>query len=126
MRLSTSLLWIDCTGALVAGIVVLTLSGWLSTLYRLPLGLVITMGIANLVYGGFSFSLARRRMRPRALLRVLVAANLCWALFCAMTTVMVATRASYFGLAHLILEGMYVGGLGMLEWTHRVALETAA
>lgn len=126
MRIAKSLLWIDCTGGVVAGVAVLTLSGWLSTLYRLPVDLVVTMGIANLVYGGFSFSLARRRTRPRALLLVLVAANLCWALFCAITTVIVATRASYFGLAHLILEGMYVGGLGMLEWKHRVALETAA
>jgi hypothetical protein len=125
MRIAKSLLWIDCTGGLVAGIVVLMLSGWLSTLYRLPVGLVIAMGIANLLYGGYSLSLARRPVRPRTLLLVLVVANICWALLCAITAVMVAPRASYYGLAHLILEGAYVGGLGILEWKHRSALETA-
>ncbi len=57
---------------------------------------------------------------------VLVLANICWALFCAITALMVAPRASYYGLAHLILEGAYVGGLGFLEWKQRSALETAA
>jgi hypothetical protein len=123
-RIAKYLLWIDCTGGLVVGTVVLMFSSWLSTLYRLPVSLVIAMGVANLAYGGFSLSLARRSVRPRGLLLLLVAANVFWGLLCA--AVLVASRASTLGLAQLIIEGAYVGGLGILEWRHRVALETAA
>lgn len=122
MRLATSLLWIDCTGGLVVGTLVLSLADWLSALYALPLGLVVAMGIANLAYGTFSLSLARRRVRPPALLLLLVAANIAWAIACATTAAFVATQASVFGLAHLLLESVYVGGLGALEWRHRKSL----
>ncbi len=125
MRIAKSLLWIDCTGGLVVGVLVLSLAEWLSTLYALPPGLVLMMGVANLAYGTFSLSLARRALRPPALLRLLVVANISWAVLCAITAVIVATQASALGLAQLILESVYVGGLGALEWRHRTELLTA-
>src|SRR5687768_3140820 len=65
------LLWVDCGAAFTAGLVVLSLIGWLSDLYALPRGLLVTMGAVNLGYGAFSFSLARRARRPRSLIVVL-------------------------------------------------------
>ena len=125
MRITKSLLWIDCTGGLIVGALVLSLAQWLSALYTLPMHLVVTMGIANLVYGAFSLSLARRAIRPRALLNALIFANLAWAVLCAITAVIVAEQASAFGLAQLLLESVFVGGLGALEWRYRTSLITA-
>lgn len=124
-RRTKSLLWIDCTGGLIVGAFVLAFFPWLSTLYALPVGFVIVMGAANLAYGAYSFSLARRAVRPRALLLLLVTANLAWAVLCAVATAVFASEASALGLAHLVLEGVYVGGLGILEWRHLDALRTA-
>ena len=125
MRAAKALLWIDYSGGLMVGALVLAYYPWLSTLYALPAGFVIAMGAANLAYGGYAFSLARRAVRPRSLLRLLVAANIAWAVLCVTATALLATRASAFGIATLLIEGAYVGGLGLLEWKHLDALQTA-
>lgn len=110
------LLWVDCCAAFLAGVAVLSLSGWLSHLYALPQGLLVGMGVANLGYGAFSFSLARRARRPRFLIVLLVVANATWAGLCGLAAVLLAATASAFGLAHLVGEGLFVGGLARLEW----------
>lgn len=126
MRTAKSLLWLDCSGALLVGALVLAFAHWLSTLYALPVGFVITMGAANLAYGGYAFSLARRAVRPRAQLLLLATANITWAVLCAVATALLAKEASFFGLAHLVFEGAYVGCLGLVEWKYLDALQTAA
>jgi len=118
LRTAKSLLWIDCTGGLVVGVLVLALFPWLSTLYSMPVGFILVMGAANLAYSGFSFSLARRAVRPRGLLLLLIAANIAWAVLCVAAAAVLATQASRYGVAHLILEGVYVGALGLLEWRY--------
>lgn len=123
VRNAKSLLWVDCLGALVVGVLVFTLSSWLSALYAMPEPFVIALGAANLTYGAFSLSLARRTVRPRALL-LLSGANLAWAVFCVIASIILAAQASAYGLALLLLEGVYVGGLGLLEWRFLDALLT--
>lgn len=125
-RAAKSLLWIDCFGGLAVGVCVLVLSSWLSTLYALPEPFILALGTANLAYGTFSLSLARRAIRPRALLLLLVGANLTWAIFCFAASAVFASQASAYGLALLLFEGAYVGGLGLLEWRFLDALVTAA
>jgi len=124
LRNAKSLLWIDCLGGLVVGVLVLTLSSWLSTLYAMPERFVLALGAANLAYGTFSLSLARRAVCPRALLQLLVAANIAWAVFCVIASAILAAQATAYGLALLIFEGAYVGGLGLLEWRFLDALLT--
>lgn len=124
-RVLRHLLWIDSAGGLTAGVVVLTLSSWLSEVYGLPRSLLFVMGAANLSYGTFSGSLARRQRRPRSLLRMLVVANATWAGLCWLAVARYAETASVFGLMHLAGEGMLVGGLAALEWRERERLETA-
>ena len=126
MLLLRKLLWVDCSAALLAGVTLLSLSGWLSEPYGLPQGLLAGMGVANLGYGTFSFSLARRARRPRSLIVLLVMANATWAGLCALAAVLLAGTASAFGLAHLVGEGVFVGGLAALEWSQRERLLTAA
>ncbi len=126
MRLIRSLLWIDCGAGLTVGILVLSLAEWLSRLYGLPLALVMAMGVANVAYGTFSFSLARRATRPRIRLQLLVIANGMWAVVCTVAAVVMAPHATPIGLATLLLEGVFVGGLAALEWRHRASLLVAA
>jgi hypothetical protein len=121
-HLHRKLLWIDCGAALLAGVAVLSLSTWLSQLYAIPRGLVVATGVANLAYGTFSLSLARRARRPRSLIVLLVMANAAWVVVCALAAVLLAGTASAFGLAHLIGEGLFVGGLAALEWNERERL----
>jgi hypothetical protein len=122
MRLLRHLLWIDSGAGLLAGVVMLALSGWLSELYALPRPLLVAMGVANLAYGTYSGTLARRARRPRGLLVLLVAANATWAVLCMLAAVRLADTASAFGLAHLVGEGLFVGGLAALEWRERERL----
>ncbi len=118
-----NLLWVDGLGAVVAGFAMLTLSGLLSEWYRLPQDLLLLMGWVNLAYASYSLTLARRSRRPRALILLLVVANLTWAVFfCLRWAVTYSETASYLGLVHLVGEALYVGGLGCLEWRWREVL----
>lgn len=116
------LLWVDCSGGLVAGAVVLILSEWLAGLYAMPRALVVAVALANLGYGAFSFGLARRVRRPTSLIAALGAANVAWGVLCAVGVAVLWKSASWFGLVHLAAEGVFVGGLGWLEWRRRAQL----
>jgi hypothetical protein len=124
--LPRKLLWVDCTAAALAGAAVLAFSGWLSRLYALPRDLLLLIGAVNLLYGCYSFSLALRPRRPKPLLNVLVFANLAWAAVCLVLAAVFWQPATPFGLAQLIGEAVFVGGLAGLEWRNRDQLLTAA
>lgn len=119
------LLWIDSIGGLIAGVIVLAISSWLSKLYGLDQEVLLATGVANLAYGSYSLSLARRAVRPIALIRLLAAANLTWLVVCTVLIVVHYDSATFLGIGHLLLEGLYVGGLGCLEWRWREDLRTA-
>ena len=88
--------------------------------------LLLLIGVVNLLYGSFSLPLARRRQRPLVLIQLLAVANLAWALFfCFRWAYVYGDTASLFGLAHFVGEGIWVGGLGVLEWRWRESLQTA-
>ena len=123
MRLTPHLLWIDSGAGLIAGIFVVLFSTWLGELYGLPRSMILFAGAANLVFGCFSGMLARQRRRPPALLVLLVVGNATWALLCGVAAVMLADRLSGYGLAHLLGEGIFVGGLAALEWRARHHLQ---
>lgn len=116
------LLWIDGAGGLAVGLVMLLLRGWLSGWYGLPVALLTFLGVASLAYGSYSLTLATRLVRPITLIKLLVIANLTWAAICVAQSVQCAGVATPFGSAHLVLEGLYVGGLGCLEWRWRERL----
>jgi hypothetical protein len=117
-----NILWVDCSGAAAAGVAMLALSRWLSQLYGLPREFVLGLGVVNLIYGAYSFSLAVRARRPRALIALLVVANTAWTVFCLVSAMLWAAKASVFGLGHLVLEGLYVGWLASVEWRQREQL----
>lgn len=125
MDLRHKLLWVDGLAAALAGAVVLTMAHWLSTWYRLPRELIFLMGLVNLLYASYSLSLARRSVRPVLLILLLVVANLTWAVVCLRWAVVYSESASLFGLAHLVGEALFVGGLACLEWRWREWLRRA-
>lgn len=125
MRLIRNLLWVDGLAAAVAGVAILLLRYWLSDWYRLPLDLLTFGGVVNLIYASYSLSLAKRPRRPKNLIVLLAVANFVWAMFCLRWAVVFVGTASLFGIAHFVLEALFVGGLAALEWRFRERLQTA-
>ncbi|MBP9113518.1 MAG: hypothetical protein KBF88_11970 [Polyangiaceae bacterium] len=119
----TNLLAFDSIGGLLVGPLVLAFREPLSGLERLPTKLLVATGVANVVYGLYSGQLALRSKRgtgiSRAELHLLVVANACWAVFCFVTAFSLRAQASWWGLAHLVGEGIYVG---LLAWVERRVL----
>lgn len=113
------LLRIDSLGGLSVGLVMLLLSYWLSAWYALPRGFIVFMALVNIAYGCYSFSLLIRTKRPPSLIALLVLANAVWAVLCVRWAIIFAQTASPLGLAHLLAEALFVGGLAYLEWRNR-------
>lgn len=125
MKISSQLLWIDCTAGAIVGLLILLLLNFFSELYALPVAFTAFIGAVNFGYSIFSFSLARQRRRTLLKLKVLVVANLLWALLCLFYVYLFWAEASIFGIAHLVLEFIFVGGIGIAEWRSRGSLNLA-
>jgi hypothetical protein len=110
---------------MVVGVMVVTLSGWLSRLEGLPQELLVVTGAVNLLYGSYSLSLAVRAERPMRLIKLLIVANLAWAPVCLMLLAVYAATATPFAYLHLGGEAIYVGTLAVFEWRYRELLRTA-
>lgn len=125
MNCATKILWIDCIGGMTAGIVVTLFHAWFSDFYGLPVMFIVFVGVMNFAYGMFSFSLAIREIRPFWLFCILVIGNILWGILCVVWVFKYLNTASIFGLAHLILEAVFVAGLGVFEWLYRSNLSLA-
>ncbi len=111
------MIWIDWIAGAVAGVLMLSLRGWLAALYALPGGLLLVIGLANLAYSGVSFTLAMNSRGGRVpFLRAVAAANMGWAVVCLVLAAVWAGQASVFGMGQLVGEAVLVGGLGVMEW----------
>ena len=126
MELRRRILWIDGPAGLTVGIITLLLHAQLTQWYELPHNLLMVIGAANLIYGLYSTPLAMRAIRPKILISLLAVANMTWAAACVVLTAVYWESASFFGLGHLILEVLFVGGLGVLEWRWRDSLVNAS
>lgn len=121
--MNKEILWVDGLGGLVVGIlmlgVMLVAGRWLSATYGLPFDLLCIMTAANLAYGTYSTILASRGRRPMALILLLVVANTTWTVVCFRWAFLHWQNARWFALAHLMGEGLWVGGLAILEFRWR-------
>ena len=125
--MSRNLLWMDSRAGLLVGALTLALGYWLAPWYGLSLSLLLLIAAANLAYGAFSgWLLARPRPRPLWLIHALVVANLAWAAVCLLLAGLHLAEARWLGLAHLVSEAVFVGGLAVMEWRQRFALQTVA
>lgn len=116
------ILWIDCVGAIATGFLLLFFSWWIAPLFGLPQWFVVGHAFVHLAYGCFSLSLAVRRTRPMPLIKALAVANGAWACICLVLAIYFIGNASVFAVAHFLLEGIYVGGLAIVEWSRRKEL----
>ena len=117
-----SILWVDCGGAIFVGVLMFVLADWLRALFQLPSFLYFAIAAANLCYGTFSLVLASLKKRPISLVSTLAIANAFWGCVCLITAVSMIGRASVFGMAHILLEGVLVFSLAQIEWRHRALL----
>jgi protein-S-isoprenylcysteine O-methyltransferase Ste14 len=117
------ILWVDALGALGAGTLVLLLDHQLAAWYRMPLTVVTGLALANVGYGSMSFALALvPRWRRPAAVWLLIVANWGWLAVCLLLLGRHGGAASGLGVAHLLVEGVYVAALGTVEWRVRQAL----
>ena len=114
-----NLLWVDCTAGAIVGVLVLALHSLLSPWYALPENILIFTGVANLLYASYSFSLAMKKQRKSRWILLLIIANCAWSPVCIYLAVTHWTTANFLGLGHLLLEAVFVGGLGYIEWLYR-------
>lgn len=124
MQLVKSLLWIDCFAGATAGIIVVLASAWLSDLYSVPQKLLLLMGVVNLLYACYSFSLAVNSKRSRFFIKMLILANAIWAFVCLGIAAQFSGSMTLPGYIHLGGEAVFVGGLAITEWKWRDQLVT--
>lgn len=117
-----NLIWFDGSAGAAVGVFMLLLAPWLEGLYELPLGFIYFVGGANLTYGIYSLTLASRKRRPMRFVQILAVANMVWGVLCFYWFFQYLGEAGFLGLGHLFLEGVFVGGLGMVEWRWRELL----
>lgn len=117
-----SILWLDCVGALIVGIVILCACQLISEWDSLPLWIILGVGLANLAYGTYSFWVTTRNPRPMVLLKILALANIMWLAVCIAIVVWNWDNISVFGIFHKFAEGIYVASLGCIEWRWRKSL----
>ena len=125
MNYAPKLLWIDCIGGMSAGLVATLFYTWFSVFYGLPTKFVLFVGLMNVAYGTFSFLLAIREVRPLWYFRMLVIGNVLWGALCVLWVLNYWNTATAFGIAHLVLEAIFVAGLGVCEWLYRSELRLA-
>ena len=116
------ILWVDCIGGLVVGFVVLVFCQLISSWENLPLATVVLMGAANLAYGVYSLFVTTRKKRPLILVKMLAIANMAWLLVCVVIAVIYWSQISPIGFVHVIGEGIFVAGLGFVEWKMKESL----
>lgn len=115
-RLARVLLAIDSLGALSVGAVCLLAREPIAALEGHPTAFVAALALANLAYGTYSGVLALRSFQglvSRRALDLLIVANVSWTPVCLALTLL--TSGTVLGRAHLVLEGLYVGALGLAE-----------
>ena len=117
--LKKNILWVDGLGGLGAGLAMLLLSPWLIDLYGLPPHIFYLVATANVLYGSYSTPLAMSAERPMKLLTLLCAANMAWPLVCVAVLLTHRETLTILGAGHLVIEGVYVGCLGLVEWRWR-------
>lgn len=119
-RHAQAILRLDAGAACLAGMAVVGLHRWLARLYEMPDALVLFIGVANLVYGAYSGSLALRASRMRTPSRLAIEAlalgNLAWALICVGLIGTHWRSASALAIATLAFEALFVTALARAEW----------
>ena len=122
MKIAKQILWVDCTAAASAGLIVLFAGEWFSQLYHLPKHVVIFIGCINLLYACYSFALANYKKRSLLLINILAIANSIWVVVCLFMLWRFWQEMTIFAVIHIAGEAIFVGALARLEyqWRHQL------
>lgn len=122
MKIAKHILWIDCSAAAFAGLIVLLAAQCLSQLYHLPKEIIVFVGCLNLLYASYSFTLANYKKRSMLLVNILVIANSTWVLVCLFMLWRFRQEITIFAVIHIGGEAVFVGALARLEyqWRHQL------
>ncbi|NNP67614.1 hypothetical protein [Acinetobacter sp. Ac_5812] len=122
MKIAKQILWVDCTAAASAGLIVLFAGEWFSQLYHLPKHVVIFIGCINLLYACYSFALANYKKRSLLLINILVIVNSIWVVVCLLMLWRFWQEMTIFAMIHIAGEAVFVGALARLEfqWRHQL------
>jgi hypothetical protein len=105
----------DARAALVSAIFVLLCKTWLADWLCLPENVLAKMCAVAFCYGAYSSFLHFKNPKPLFLIKILIFANAFWATFCIGIIVYHWATINRFGIAYLLAEAMFVGGLAFLE-----------
>ncbi|MCM1959879.1 hypothetical protein NCZ17_10915 [Acinetobacter modestus] len=122
MKIAKQILWVDCTAAASAGLIMLFAGEWFSQFYHLPKHVVIFIGCINLLYACYSFALANYKKRSLLLINILVIANSIWVVVCLLMLWRFWQEMTIFAVIHIAGEAVFVGALARLEfqWRHQL------
>lgn len=113
------LLALDSFGAIAVGLITLTLTSVILSLYNWTHDFLRFIAIANICYGLYSGSLMlmfwKMNLLSRWMVLALILGNSIWSIQCILQAWILRNQVSYLGLGQLIFEGIYVGGLAYLE-----------
>lgn len=109
----------DSFSGLTAGSITWMLAPLLQAVHKWTVEFAHFIAFANIAYGLFSgtlFLVFRKKIQgPLLLAAALVAGNSAWAIQCLIQAWRLRSEASYWGLGHLVFEGVYVGLLAYFE-----------
>ncbi|RXJ72220.1 hypothetical protein CS022_16860 [Veronia nyctiphanis] len=117
-----NILYIDGGAGFTVGLLLLLLLDRISSLYNLPVSVVMFLGVANVCYGLYGITIAASRFKNSASISLLAIANGCWMVICTLLVLYHLKTASLIGLSFLSLEAIFVGFLAWFEWENRYAL----
>ncbi len=113
---------LDAAVSGACGLLMAALPGPLGAMTALPAGLLLGAGLFLLPYGGLMAWLAGRGALPRAMLWLLVAGNLAWAVECAALPLLGWVAPNGWGIAFLAVQA---GAVAVFAELYLVALRRA-
>ena len=119
MQKAIPLIAFDALAGLIVGLATFALAGYLPLWYGWSLGFLVFMAAANVLYGCYSATLWFRckgsQKISRTMVLFLIIANGLWSVHCVFQIWRLFEAATFFGLAHIGLEALFVGGLALVE-----------
>ena len=109
-------LWADAISCLACGVLQVSLTTVLSERLGLPAALLADTGIFLLLYGAAVLFLATRIRVPSAIVWLLIAGNLAWAVACIAILFDGAAELTLFGKGYIVLQASAVAILAQLQY----------
>ncbi len=111
-----NVLWADAVSCVGSGALQIAFTGVMAGLLGLPAGLLTATGIFLVVYAVLVAFIATRKPVPRAIVWLLVAGNIGWALACAALLASGMFPVTGMGKAYVAVQAATVFILAELQW----------